>query len=62
MKIASAASSKMAWDILETCYQGVSKVKIAKLQNLKRNFENLKMKDNESVYFHDSSDECCEPT
>ena len=49
MKIASAASSKMAWDIHETCYQGVSKVKTVKLQNLRRDFENLKMKDNESV-------------
>jgi hypothetical protein len=48
-KIYSAASSKMAWDILETCYQGVSKVKIVELQNLRRDFENLKMKDNESV-------------
>jgi hypothetical protein len=49
MKIASVASSKMAWDILETCYQGVSKVKTVKLKNLRRDFENLKMKDNESV-------------
>ena len=49
MKIASVESSKMAWDILETCYQGVSKVKTVKLQNLIRDFENLKMKDNESV-------------
>jgi hypothetical protein len=49
MKIVSATSSKMAWDILETCYQGVSKVKTVKLQNLRRGFENLKMKDNESV-------------
>ena len=31
MKIASATSSKMAWDILETCYQGVSKVRTVKL-------------------------------
>jgi hypothetical protein len=49
MNISSVASSKMAWDILETCYQGVSKVKTVKLQNLRRDFENLKMKDNESV-------------
>jgi hypothetical protein len=49
MKIYSATSSKMAWDILETCYQGVSKVKTVKLQNLRRDFENLKIKDNESV-------------
>jgi hypothetical protein len=49
MNIARAASSKMAWDILETNYEGVSKVKTVKLQNLRRDFENLKMKDNESV-------------
>jgi hypothetical protein len=49
MNIASASSSKMAWDILETNYQGVSKMKTVKLQNLRRDFKNLKMKDNESV-------------
>ena len=49
MKISSATSSKMAWDILETCYQGVSKVETVKLENLRRDFKNLKMKDNESV-------------
>ena len=49
MNIASAASLKLAWDILETYYQGVSKVKTVKLQNLRRDFENLKMKDNENV-------------
>jgi hypothetical protein len=47
--ISSVASSKMAWDILETYDQGVSKVKTVKLRNLRRDFENLKMKDNESV-------------
>jgi hypothetical protein len=49
MNIARAASSKMAWDILETNYEDVSKVETVKLQNLRRDFENLKMKDNESV-------------
>jgi hypothetical protein len=39
----------MAWDILETCYQGLSKVKTVKLQKLRRDFENMKMKHNESV-------------
>ena len=47
--ISSAESSKKAWDTLETCYQGVTKVKNVKLQNLRRDFENLKMKDNETV-------------
>jgi hypothetical protein len=49
MNISSASSSKMSWDILETNYQGVSKLKTIKLQNLRSDFENLKMKDNESV-------------
>ena len=30
-------------------YQGVTKVKNVMLQNLRRDFENLKMKDNETV-------------
>jgi hypothetical protein len=38
-----------AWDILETAYQGTSKVKIAKLQALRREFENLQMKDSDSI-------------
>ena len=48
-KISSVESSKKAWDTLETCYQGVTKVKNVKLQNLRRDFENLKMKDSETV-------------
>ena len=48
-KILSAESSKKSWDTLKTCYQGVTKVKNVKLQNLRRDFENLKMKDNETV-------------
>ena len=42
-------SSKKAWDTLETSYQCVSKVKTVKVHNLRRDFENLKMKDNELV-------------
>jgi len=49
VKISNATSSQMAWNILETNYQGASKVKTVKLQNLKRDFENLKMKDSESI-------------
>jgi hypothetical protein len=49
LKVSSSVSSKQAWDTLETSYQGVSKVKTVKVQNLRRDFENLKMKDNESV-------------
>ena len=40
---------KKAWDIFETAYQGASKVKIVKLQALRREFESLQMKDSDSV-------------
>ena len=48
-KISSVESSKKAWDTLETFYQGVTKVKNVKLQNLRSDFENMKMKDSETV-------------
>ena len=48
-KISSAESSKKDSNTLETCYQGVNKVKNVKLQKLRRDFENLKMKDSEIV-------------
>ena len=49
LKISSAESSKKAQDTLETCYQGVTKIKNVKLKNLRRDFENLKIKDSETV-------------
>ncbi len=49
MKAESIESLKIAWDILKTCYQGASKVKTIKLQNLRRDFENKKINDNETV-------------
>ena len=48
-RIAAATRSKQAWDILQTSYQGMEKVKTVKLQMLGRNFETIYMKDNESV-------------
>jgi len=48
-KVSSSFYSKQAWETLETIYQGVSKVNTVKVQNLRRDFENMKMKDNESV-------------
>ena len=48
-RIKPATIAKQAWDILETAYQGTSKVKIAKLQALRREFENLQMKDSDSI-------------
>ena len=45
--------SKDAWDILRTTHEGTSKVKMSKLQLLTTKFENLKMKDDESIQdFH----------
>ena len=48
-KIKSTIIAKQAWDIIETAYQGTSKVKIIKLKTLRREFENLQMKDSDSV-------------
>ena len=47
--ISNIESSKKDSNTLETCYQGVNKVKNVKLQKLRRDFENLKMKDSEIV-------------
>ncbi|KAH9291443.1 hypothetical protein KI387_043368, partial [Taxus chinensis] len=48
-RVAAATRSKQAWDSLQTAYQGTSKVKTAKLQMLRRDFENLQMKDSDSI-------------
>ena len=48
-KIAVANYAKEAWDILKTNFQGTDKVRVVKLQNIRREFENLQMKENESV-------------
>ena len=48
-KIAVANYAKEAWDILETNFKGTNKVCIVKLQNIRMEFENLQMKENESV-------------
>ena len=40
---------RKVWDTLESRYHGVAKVKNIKLQNFRRYFENLKMKDSETV-------------
>ena len=48
-KIAATNYVKEAWDILETNFKGIDKVCIVKLHNIRREFENLQMKKNESV-------------
>src|SRR3954469_4423326 len=45
--------AKEAWDILKTAHEGTSKVKMSRLQILTTKFENLKMKEDETIYeFH----------
>ena len=47
-RISHVESTKEAWTILETTYEGTKKVKDTKLQMLTTRFEKLKMGDNES--------------
>ncbi|XP_073103322.1 uncharacterized protein [Elaeis guineensis] len=49
-RIVAATKSQKAWMILEKEYQGSDKVKIVKLQGLRRDFETLFMKSSESVH------------
>eukprot|EP01018_Ginkgo_biloba_P039433 Gb_15074 [translate_table: standard] len=48
-RIASMTKSKDAWDTLQTAYQGSDKVRLVRLQTLRRDFENLRMRDVESI-------------
>ena len=48
-KIAAATSAKEAWTTLKTAYHGSSRVTAIKLQGLRRDFETLQMKREESV-------------
>jgi hypothetical protein len=55
-RIASAKQAKEEWDILQTSFQGMDKVKTTKLQILRRYFETLLMKDSDfvdSFYTHE---------
>ena len=53
-RIMRAKTAKEAWEILQQEFEGDSKVRTVKLQSLKRDFENEKMKENESLneYFN----------
>ncbi|KAK8913818.1 hypothetical protein KSP39_PZI024059 [Platanthera zijinensis] len=48
-RIASAKTSKEAWDTLHTAYRGEDKVKLVRLQTLRCEFDTIKMKDSESI-------------
>ena len=48
-RISSCTSSKDAWKDLKDGYQGRNQVKQVRIQTLKRDFKNLKMKDDEKV-------------
>jgi len=48
-KIASAKSSKEAWDILEKAYKGDDRVKQVRLQTLRGDLESMRMEETEGV-------------
>eukprot|EP00253_Pinus_taeda_P019205 PITA_19205 len=48
-RVAAATKSNQAWDILQTAYQGMAKVKTSKLQMLRRYFETLFMKESTNI-------------
>eukprot|EP00253_Pinus_taeda_P026028 PITA_26028 len=48
-RIAATKTSKEAWKTIKTAYQGMEKVKTAKLQLLRRDFENLCMKESDNI-------------
>ena len=48
-RISGAKTAKAAWETLQEAYQGSDQVKVVKLETLKRDFENLKMQEAESI-------------
>nr|XP_028964703.1 uncharacterized protein LOC114827175 [Malus domestica] len=46
-RISNDTSAKSAWDVLEKVYRGSTKVRAVKLQSLRRDFEYIRMKDDE---------------
>ncbi|XP_062088349.1 uncharacterized protein LOC133794923 [Humulus lupulus] len=48
-RIMGVSVAKEAWDTLQEEFQGTVKVRTVKLHKLRRDFENLKMKDNETA-------------
>ncbi|XP_076893818.1 uncharacterized protein LOC143545925 [Bidens hawaiensis] len=48
-RVAAASMAKETWEILKMEFQGNSQVKAVKLQGLRRDFENLSMKEGEAI-------------
>ncbi|GAV92250.1 DUF4219 domain-containing protein/UBN2 domain-containing protein, partial [Cephalotus follicularis] len=48
-RIMASATAKEAWDTLQDEFQGSERVRAIRLLNFRRDYENLKMKDNETV-------------
>eukprot|EP00253_Pinus_taeda_P029791 PITA_29791 len=48
-RLVAAKTSNEAWETLKTAYQGMEKVKTVKLQLLRRDFENLNMKESDNI-------------
>jgi len=48
-RIAATKTSKESWKTLKATYQGMDKVKTAKLQLLRKDFENLNMKESDNI-------------
>lgn len=49
LRFAATTKSKQAWEALEISYQGTTKVKVAKLQALRRSFEKFYMNASTSI-------------
>ncbi|GAV76372.1 DUF4219 domain-containing protein/UBN2 domain-containing protein [Cephalotus follicularis] len=48
-RIVASSTDKEAWDTLQEEFQGTERVRAMRLLNLRRDYENLKMKDSETV-------------
>ena len=48
--ISNATTSMEVWDILQNTQKGIDKVRKVRLQTLEREFENLNMKELESIF------------
>lgn len=48
-RIMNSTSAKQAWETLRDEFQGTAKVRAVRVQSLRRDFENLRMKEGESI-------------